>query len=127
MKFKDPFNPTQKEIMEWAYEEDVLEPEQDFDIYITNSENSNLLFDLATDKNCPSKNYFVKCLYLFVGNHIRTKGKSSTVQEIESILNKGSNSTDNIIQEWIIRTRDILIHPENFSYDLWCDGGYVNG
>jgi hypothetical protein len=124
MKFNDPVNPTQAEIKVWAYEKDALEPEQDFDLYITNSENSTLLLDLASDKNCPSKNYFLRCLYLFVGDYIRTKGKTTSLEEIESILNDGNNSSDSRIQDWVMRSRELLVHPESFNYNLWCDGDY---
>jgi hypothetical protein len=62
-KVIDPWNPTKKEIIEWAYNNQP-QPEQDWELAVTEVENATLLLTLAADDNCKKRLFFLSCLYL---------------------------------------------------------------
>lgn len=121
----DPFNPTHDEIKSWAYVDSSLEPVQDWDLMITQDKNSRLLLELASDQNCPKKSYFLRCLYLYVGDYVRAKGTNPDIQNAKKLVEDAGNLTDPEIQRWVKRSKELLNHPETFNYNDWCESGLV--
>ncbi|MDM5188871.1 hypothetical protein QUF99_16570 [Bacillus sp. DX4.1] len=121
---KDPWNPTKKEIIEWAYKERAFLPEQDWDLAICTNFVETIL-NIASDENCPNQDFFLHCLYLLVGDAIRTHGNTYNIESLQNILQSAANSTNTDILKWVERSRTLLSRPETFCYDLWCDGGFV--
>lgn len=123
---KDPWNPTTKEIIEWAYTEDAIFPEQDWDLSVCNITNvTEMILNIASDTNCPNQVFFLHCLYLLVGDAIRTNGNTYNIESLQNILQSAANSTNTDILRWVERSQTLLSKPETFCYDLWCDGGFV--
>lgn len=121
----DPWNPTREEIIEWAYS-DELEPEQDWNLAVTEINNASLLLTLASDDNCPKRLYFLFCLYLLVGDDVRTNGGAhGGVEAITLVLNHAEVFPHGDIIKWIERSRQLLAEPNLFVYSDWCDGGFV--
>ncbi|WCN37018.1 hypothetical protein [Aneurinibacillus uraniidurans] len=118
---KDPWNPTHEEIIEWAYDKDSL-CEQDWDLAITDMENADVLLSLASDSSCPSQSFFLNCIYLLVGDAIRSK---KSVNEIIELLNRAEKINEPHIRKWIERSKVLIEKPETFNYELWCDGGFA--
>lgn len=54
---KDPWNPTTQEIIEWAYTEHAVFPEQDWDLSICDN-TAEIILSIASDTNCPSQTFF---------------------------------------------------------------------
>ncbi|MBO1580694.1 hypothetical protein [Bacillus sp. XF8] len=123
---KDPWNPTTQEIMEWAYTEHAVFPEQDWDLSVCTITNAaEIILSIASDTNCPNQTFFLHCLYLLVGDAIRTDGNTYDLQYLQNILQSAASSTNTDILKWVERSKTLLSKPETFNYDLWCDGGFV--
>ncbi|WP_410982754.1 hypothetical protein [Bacillus cereus] len=123
---KDPWNPTTQEIMEWAYTEHAVFPEQDWDLSVCTITNAaEIILNIAIDTNCPNQVFFLHCLYLLVGDAIRTSGNTYNIESLQNILQSAANSTNTDILRWVERSQILLSKPETFCYDLWCDGGFV--
>ncbi len=113
------------DIRAWAYSDDA-EPQQDFDLLITGLGNERLFLDLATDNACPKRKYFLSCLYLFVGDAVSTRYETNSRTDVEELLGLADAVADEALREWIGRSRQLIVDPESFDYDLWCGGGYAS-
>ncbi|PFK31196.1 hypothetical protein COI93_21115 [Bacillus cereus] len=123
---KDPWNPTTQEIMEWAYTEHAVFPEQDWDLSVCTITNAaEIILNIASDTNCPNQVFFLHCLYLLVGDAIRTSGNTYNIESLQNLLQSAENSMNSDILKWVERTQILLSKPETFCYDLWCGGGFV--
>ncbi len=122
MKFNDPHRPSYEEIVEWAYDTDSVEPEQDWDIIVNWLIYPDLILKLASDDSCPSQGYFRHILYVVVGQSVRGNFSTREKHEIEMLFDhaKSFNHTD--IQKWKERSEDVIKNPENFVYDDWFAG-----
>eukprot|EP01006_Ploeotia_vitrea_P051083 TRINITY_DN67525_c5_g12_i1.p1 TRINITY_DN67525_c5_g12~~TRINITY_DN67525_c5_g12_i1.p1 ORF type:complete len:162 (-),score=33.35 TRINITY_DN67525_c5_g12_i1:584-1018(-) len=129
MEFKDPFNPTEAELRQWAYldeeaAEDV-ELEQDFDLYVgENAAFQDLIIELAGDDKCTQQKFFLSCAYLIVGNPARQKfadddAKAKVLEFLLKVKAKDSEKL-NLLHS---RAEALLAAPETFEYDKWCSGG----
>lgn len=120
----DPYDPTDEEIREWAYgSPPTMEPVQDFDLMVATSERLPLLLELAADSACPSHDWFLHCLYLVVGDAVRTNFRTCLRSQVEAYVALGGLSSAPTVQRWAERTDALLASPESFSYDAWCAGG----
>ena len=75
--FVDAVNPTDEEIARWAYIEGADYPPempQDWDLCVTQPRRADLLMQLACDERCPNRRFFFSCLYLLVGDAVRSQG-----------------------------------------------------
>lgn len=124
---KDPFNPTREEILEWAYDAESYAPEEDFDLYITDVENADLLLMFVADPTCPKRRFFLSCLYLLVGDTVRSEGKAHDLAQVERILDVAVVGNNVDVGRWVALSRDLIAHPEKFDYDAWCSGGLAYG
>lgn len=121
MKFQDPFQPTNQELIEWANESESLEPVEDFAIFVTDACDWKLIFKFASDKNCPKKDTFLNYLYFIVGDTVRSQ-KTQKQEKLNELLQIVKMSTDQQILFWQQRTEKLLNSPESFRYEYWCDG-----
>jgi len=121
---RDPYDPTDEELREWAYAVPrPLQPVQDFDLMVTTERRGELLLSLAADLDCPSHAWFLHCLYLLVGDAVRSQYGTSQRARIEQLVASGRASVAPTVQRWCERSEDLLAHPEQFSYEQWCSGG----
>jgi hypothetical protein len=120
-RMQDPINPSDEELREWAYKE-RWQPVQDFDLMVADVERAALLIELTRS---PQREFFFRCLYLIVGDAVRTNFNTATRPDVESILSFGETpaASDPGIAAWIKASRDLLEHPDRFQYEAWCDGG----
>lgn len=123
--FPDRVNPTDAELEEWAYAVDLPYPpiEQDWDLIVTRISRGALLLKLASDATCPRQNFFLRCLYLLIGDSVRTKFNIFFPRSaIEDLLVVASESQDKAVLQWVERSRFLIAHPETFNYEDWCGG-----
>lgn len=122
---QDPWNPTSAEITAWAYDPDSMWPEQDWDLAVTSDHNSDLLLQLASDPACPQREFFLRCLYLFVGDAVRTGFVAHGREDVVELLDSVPAACTPGISRWVERSRELLdAGPGAVDYALWCDGGY---
>ena len=112
------------DIRQWAYDADAPEPQQDFDLFLA-MELRKAYFDFVSDITCPKQKYFLKVLYLIVGDAVRTEYHTNTREEINEFLEAANKLQVKELELWIDKSRNLMKHPEKFDYDRWCGGGLV--
>lgn len=71
--FHDIYNPAPEELRAWSYA--TAEPEwpvEDWDLMVTTRVNAPMILMLASDDANPQQRFFLSCLYLLVGDMVRT-------------------------------------------------------
>ena len=121
----NPYDPGTEEIRAWAYAPGSLEPVQDWDLHLAHARHEKVYLELASDASCPARDYFLRILYLIVGNAVRTRFKSEPEYLISGFLERAQGYPDDAVQMWIVRSRELIRHPETFDYAQWCAGGFV--
>jgi hypothetical protein len=121
----NPVDPTDDELREWAHSE-ASEPMQDFDLMVAEIDRVPLLLELASSQK---RSFFLRCLYLVVGDAVRTNFNTAARADVESVLDRAATSAgdDPAIRQWIADSRSLLSDRREFDYDAWCDGGLVRG
>ncbi len=99
--------------------------EQDWELALIDGEFDELLVDLAADLNCPACGFFLKCLYLLVGDSVRSHGRSHTPEQLAALFARAERTGDAELRLWAARSRDLLSQPEKFDYAKWCLGGIL--
>jgi hypothetical protein len=122
---EDGWNITQADLRAWAYRPDAMCPIEDWDLAVTTDANSELLLEFAADSACPSRNFFLRCLYLLVGDAVRSAFRAHRRDVVERLISQVGDQSPSIIQ-WAERARTLLDAPPTaVDYALWCEGGYV--
>lgn len=121
---KNPWDPTDEEIREWAFEANALCPE-DWDLWITGIGKDELLLELAGDDACPKREFFLRCLYLLVGDAVRTERRQIDRALLDKLFALAEASQNAPLQKWVSRSRHLIEHPDEFNYEKWCHGGLV--
>ena len=128
--FKDALDPTEEELRRWAAIEGATYPpemEQDWDLMVASPERADLILALAGDAACPNRGFFLSCLYLMVGDAVRSEGSTWPLAEISSWLERQEDLADPSISLFRERANALLANPETFNYNLWCWGGHAYG
>jgi hypothetical protein len=117
----NPYDPTDDELRQWAQSE-AFAPVEDFDLMIADLDRVPLLVELASS---PARVFFLSCLYLVVGDAVRTSFQTATRSDVEAALTHAAAiaEDDPAIRKWIADSRRLLASPEEFDYEAWCDGG----
>ena len=115
------FDPSENSLREWA-RSGLPWPVEDFDLLVASEDRAALLVELASS---PAREFALHCLYLIVGDAVRSDFNTSSRAQIEAMLAdaEGASSSDPAIGRWIAESHDLLEHPDHFEYGLWCDGG----
>jgi hypothetical protein len=117
----NPYDPSDDELRQWAYS-GLDEPIEDFDLMVAEWDRAPLLIELASS---PARDFVFRCLYLIVGDAVRTTFHTSSREQIKTMLAGAAPAaaTDRGVGRWIGESQRLLEHPERFDFDLWCDGG----
>lgn len=118
---RSPHASLPEDIRTWAYQEDALEPVQDWDIILSWNP-IDLYLDLAEDPNCPSQLYFLKLLYLIVGNSVRQNFRDRSKDDLREFIQRGTSNSPYCIHLWARRSLQLLQNPTQFVYADWCAG-----
>ncbi|MBK9264684.1 MAG: hypothetical protein IPM54_33490 [Polyangiaceae bacterium] len=116
--------PDEHELREWAHAPAAVEPQQDFDLLLATIPQRSYV-EFAGDVACPKAEYFLKILYLIVGDAVRTNYGCERRDTVDDLLQAGRTQGSARIIEWVARSERLMLHPEEFDYDLWCAGGFV--
>ena len=119
---RNPTNPMPDDLREWAYTYGAVEPAQDWDLIITDIVRAPKFIEYASDPKCPNSLYFLKCLYLLVGDAVRSNGLSCDLREVQKLLDSQKHNWDPEIQVWVQRSSKLIQEPARFLYDDWCGG-----
>jgi len=122
---QDPWNATAAEIEEWAGESDAMWPEQDWDLSVTRKGNVDLILRLASDDAGPNRHFFLRCLYLLVGDAVRTNYRVYDRTLLQRLLERVDDRSASRLRRWRDRSYELLAQPKLLSPDLWCAGGFA--
>jgi hypothetical protein len=125
---KDPWIPTQDEIVAWAGDPASQEPMEDWDLVVLiQAPNARTYLQLAANDGCPKQEYFLHVLYLLVGDavFVFNGGGSLDIPRLEVVIAQGDEYPHRDIVSWQIRSRELLRHPETFEYEAWCSYGFA--
>ena len=120
---KSDFISSSLSITKWAYQKSKLNSIPEWDELITTIENADLLLTLVLDQNCPRRASVLKCLYSLVGTSA-SKHVEADIAKINMLLDKAKLSSDQVILNWVNRSRIILIDLKKYDYVEWCQGGF---
>ena len=120
---KPIFNASSLSITKWAYKKTNLKITPEWEELITTIENADLLLTLALDQNCPQRASILKSLYFLVGRSA-SKHVDVDIAKINGLLDKAKLSSDQIILNWVNRSRIILNDLRKYDYMEWCQGGF---
>lgn len=120
---KPIFIPSAVSITKWAYQKSNFKSTPEWDEQITTIDNADLLLTLASDQNCPQRASVLKCLYSLVGTSA-SKHFEYDIAKINMLLDRAKSSSDQIILNWVNRSRIILTDLKKFDYIEWCQGGF---
>lgn len=120
---KPLLNASSVSITKWAYKKTHLEIIPEWEELITTIENADLLLTLALDQNCPQRASILKSLYFLVGTSV-SKNVAVDIAKINVLLDRAKLSTDQIILNWVNRSRMILSNLKKYDYMEWCHGGF---
>jgi hypothetical protein len=123
---EDPWNPTAQEIEEWAFDRKSLEPAQDWMLALTWKREEKLYLELASNDKCPKQKYFLQLHYFIVGDAVRSKFQTNEQAIIKGFIEKGKAYSDSGVVKWIQRSEELIKHPDQFHYGLWCGGKLAN-
>jgi hypothetical protein len=114
---------SQKEIEAWAREDGADEPIQDWDLAVTVEANASLIFRLASDDMCPHRWFFLSCLYLFVGDAVRTGFDAFPREFIERLISTARDNSPERVRRWATRARALVSSGSSeVDYADWCGG-----
>ncbi len=122
---RDPWNPIQAEIRDWAYDKDALEPDQDCDLALANLREFDIYVELAADDDCPKWDYFLRILYLIVGDAVRTDYQTEPQESVLALLENTRRFAKPRFVLLRVRAEHLFAHPNTFDYNDWCGGGLV--
>lgn len=120
---KPLFIPSSVSITKWAYQKSNLKSVPEWDEQITTIENADLLLTLVSDQNCPQRASLLRCLYSLVGI-CASKHFECDIAKINVLLDRAKSSPDQVILNWVNRSRIILADLKKYDYIEWCQGGF---
>ncbi len=126
--FADAVNPTDEEIQRWAYIPDAHYPpeiSQDWDLCVADPGRADLLESLASDLGCPNRKFFLSCLYLLIGDAVRSKGATWSLREASVWLPRDRFAARDDIAVFLQRAKQVIVNPKEFDYNKWCWGGHA--
>ncbi len=120
---QDPMNPTDTELRQWAQDPQAMAPTEDWDLILTDPSRIVLIFELAADISLPTRLFFLRCLYLYIGDFVRAHHQDPQWEQgAFKILNLGKQNPQPDIRLWADRASDLLQNPSSFHSDDWCNG-----
>ena len=125
--FADAVNPTDEEIERWAYIPDASYPpemSQDWDLCITEPRRVDLLERLASDPRCPNRKFFLSCLYLLIGDAVRSNGATWSLHDASVWLSRDRFAAPHDIAVFLQRAKQVIVNPSTFDYNNWCRSGH---
>ncbi len=121
----EPASSLRDEIRAWAFTKGAKEPEQDWDLQLANLREYDLYVELAADADCPNADYFLRLLYLIVGDAVRTSYRSESAEIVQQLLGRSREYADLRMDRWRARSLELMRSPDAFVYEDWCAGQYV--
>ena len=116
---KNPHDPDNDDILQWLSDGGSW-PEQDWDWYVGNGKNDELILRLANDLTCKERAFFVHALYHIVGDYYEWNSEELTIRNrIDLLISNVSDSSHADVIEWKVMTMQLLAGEIPFVLDDW--------
>jgi hypothetical protein len=121
--FADPWNPSSTEVRAWAYTPGAEDPCQDWDLSLSWIGHEREYLEFAADPACPHADFFLRVLYLMVGDAVRTQFRAASEEATRGLIDLATKCESWRLRLWRERSLRLLKNPNEFEYDEWCGGG----
>ncbi|MGG0937058.1 hypothetical protein ABHN11_13220 [Brevibacillus centrosporus] len=112
------WNPNQDDIKSWAYSDSRI-PEQDWELAVINFPNIPMICGLVDDPKCKHTRFFLGCLYVFVGDVVRSQNEQD-IHQLTVILKRVTDSLKNEnLTTWVQRSLQLIQNPKLYNYEYW--------
>ncbi|MCE6991309.1 hypothetical protein [Dyadobacter sp. CY323] len=95
----ETFSPTIEQVMDWAYDDDLYLTSQDEDLVLHANKYVAVLFKLASQVDCPKKDYCYSILYHYAQD-LMMRRDARALQEIFSIIITDKDLKDPQLLHW---------------------------
>ena len=119
VNFKDVYNPSYLELLEWASLPRNGSPAMEWDVVVNWDDWIGTLADLASDPSLPEADYLRHCIYC----HLAGLRKHEP-QKMLGFANSLLKHPDAAIQRIGERTHALASGELEFVYNDWCSGGF---
>lgn len=120
MKTKDIYTPDNIEILDWINEETDKWPASDWDYYVMDGSNDELVFNLANDLNCKKRIFFIHSLYYLVGCYFNESMKNENKKNrIFKLIDMVNSNTSIEVRKWEQETLDLFSQKISFNPYYW--------
>lgn len=122
MRFRNPNNPTELELREWAAEAGAVPPVQDWELVLSwgvDAGRLRLFAELAADPTLPNGPFFLLALYQWVSYAARQKDTGSWRQQYDRWLDRAGIVRAPAVKRWRHRARLIFQGIERFDSEAW--------
>jgi len=118
MMIHDIWNPTHREIREWAYSGEG-QPHPHWALTLNDFTNLRLLIELAEDETCPTRAFFLECLYMLT-DQVARKGNLHELVRLESTLERLAYFEQvELVTEWIQYSQQTLAKESAAEMKGW--------
>lgn len=117
---KDVYDPDEEDVLAWVSAPNDGWPASDWDYYVMNGKNDDLVFQFANDPSCSKNEFFLHALYYLVGDHYNEKQVNKEKHNrVISLLNKVNDRSEPAVQEWKKLTVSLLAGDLAFDTSFW--------
>ena len=113
---KNIYEPDNEDILFWLAHNEKW-PDPDWDLYVVNKKNDDLVFQLANDKACPEQEFFLHCLYYFVGEVYISNDMEKYQERIDNLFSRTALLPS--VMQWKEKAALLLAGKITFDSDFW--------
>lgn len=114
------YEPHPRDVVAWAEAPDSSWPAADWDFYVMNGRNDDLVLSLADSYSCRKRDFFVHCLYYLVGDHLNSANQSKERRtRIDRLLSLVQETSSAEVKEWRDRATRVLTGVDPFQPFEW--------
>jgi hypothetical protein len=122
---QDIWHPTEAELRQWANDHEAIWPTEDWDLVVSVVDRGVLFLEFAADINCPNGDFILNCLYILVGDAVRTSGHAHSFENVKTLIELGQQSSISELRHWADQSRKLILHGPKFDFHAWYGCGDI--
>ncbi|HVI43358.1 MAG TPA: hypothetical protein VM802_00745 [Chitinophaga sp.] len=113
---KNVYEPNNEDVLAWVNGGTEKWPASDWDYYVMNGQNDDMVFDLANNHSCARRDFFVHALYYLVGEFYN-EGSINSIKHnrINHLLGRVNNESTEEVKKW--KSDTMLLLSKNMTLD----------
>ena len=115
------YEPENSDVLEWIASASPKEwPASDWDFYVCNGRNDQLILEKANDPNLEHRVFFVHCLYHIVGDYFLWNSSNEKFRKrIDQLMACVDEASSIEVTKWLVETEDLLSAKSEFVQNYW--------